>query len=155
MFVDANVTIRHNIVEDILTWGIAYWGAEAGQPVARIEQNVVYRTGACGAMIDRSSPMGAEPPGYFRGNLVIETGQDERYDSGEPYCHQRPLALHAVPDDFEIGDNVYFGNRQPGAWPKVEEVSDDELADAIRRIMLRISGPESLQDSFFVHRFRP
>jgi hypothetical protein len=155
VFVDANATIRRNIVEDILTWGIAYWGAETGQPVAQIEENIVYRTGACGVIIDRSSPMGAEPPGYFRGNLVIETGRDERYDSGEPYCFQRPLALHAVPDDFEIENNTYFGNRQPGTWPKVEEVSERELADVIGRIMQHIGGPANLQVSFFARRFRP
>ena len=55
VFVDASAEISGNVVEDVLTWGIALWDAGKGRPSARIEKNVVYRTGACGAMIAAGS----------------------------------------------------------------------------------------------------
>ena len=155
VFVDARATIRYNIVEDMLTWGIALWGAEAGSAAARLEENVVYRTGACGAMIDRRTNGGADPPGYFRNNLIVETGQDARYDSGEPYCHQRPLARHIVPQDFHIADNVFFNNRQPGtAWAIEDEVSPAEFRSAVERLLPKLDAIAALAGSSFLRDFR-
>jgi hypothetical protein len=113
IFVEAEADVRENIVEDILTWGIALWGPDGATPAARIERNVVYRTGACGVMIDR--PDGESDPGTLTDNLIMRTGQNERYDSGEPYCWQRPLARHHVPAGFVERGNVLFDNRQPPA----------------------------------------
>ena len=31
IFVDARADVSHNVVEDILTWGIAYWDAGKGK----------------------------------------------------------------------------------------------------------------------------
>jgi parallel beta-helix repeat protein len=118
IFVEAEADVRENIVEDILTWGIALWGPDGATPDARIDRNIVYRTGACGVMIDR--PDGGTAPGTLTGNLIVRTGQNERYDSGEPYCWQRPLARHHVPATFIERGNVLFDNRQPveaGAAP--------------------------------------
>ncbi len=36
VFVDAKASITGNVVEDVLTWGLAYWGPDAGRPVAWI-----------------------------------------------------------------------------------------------------------------------
>jgi hypothetical protein len=124
-FVDVEADIRENVVEDILTWGIAYWGAGEGRPVARIEGNAVYGTGACGISVDRTGDAPAADPGHVRDNLVVATGRNEGYDSGEPYCWQRPIARHAVPEGFEIEGNLVHDVRQPGDWP-LEPVLDRE-----------------------------
>ena len=60
VFVDARAEVRHNVVEDILTWGLAYWGPEGSRPSAVVEENVVYRTGACGASVRREPELGPE-----------------------------------------------------------------------------------------------
>lgn len=144
VFVDAHAEVTGNVVEDILTWGIAYWGPEEGHPVAWIHDNVVFETGACGVSVDRTTrhtgvgtpPVGthaldalaARGPGELRGNLIVRTGQNEAFDSGEPYCPQRPIARGAVPDAFLIQGNVIHQARQPGDWP-YERTAD---ADAVR-----------------------
>jgi hypothetical protein len=129
-FVDARVDARHNIVEHILTWGLAYWGADGGAPSARFTENVVYRTGACGAMIARDTEVAeGEDPGALVGNVFVATGQDPQYDDGTPYCHQRAIARHAVPAGFEIEGNLIHDAREPGdAWPTAEQVGREPMA---------------------------
>jgi hypothetical protein len=133
-FVNAHLVARENIVEDITTWGLAYWAAgDENRPVAVFERNVVYRTGACGASITRdAAPVAGEETGALRDNVIVATGQDARFDSGEPYCWQRPIARHAVPAGFAIAGNLLHGNRQPdGPWPvEVELERADLLAQA-------------------------
>ncbi len=129
-FVDATVDARHNVVEHILTWGLAYWGADGGGPVAEFTENVVYHTGACGAMIARDTEVAeGDDPGELTGNVFVATGQDPRYDSGEPYCHQRAIARHAVPPGFEITGNLIHDAREPGTeWPTAEQVGWEPIA---------------------------
>jgi parallel beta-helix repeat protein len=110
-FVNARADISENIVEDILTWGIALWGPNGATPSARIRRNVVYRTGACGVMIDR--PAGGAAPGELTDNIIMRSGQNERYDAGEPYCWQRPIARASVPETFSESGNLLTDNRQP------------------------------------------
>jgi hypothetical protein len=146
VFVNAEATVAENIVEDILTWGLAYWAAgESNAPVAHFHGNAVYRTGACGAMLDRAAPPApGQRTGSLRGNLFIETGQDPRYDEGEPYCWQRPIARHAVPPGFELAGNLVLGARQPGhAWPLEPELDratfDARAAATLERLRRRPS----------------
>lgn len=114
-FVDAEVEARENVVEHILTWGLAYWAAGDGTPSATFVRNAVFDTGACGIIVDRSSPVpDGDDPGSLVQNVFLRTGQNEAYDTGEPYCLQRPVARHAVPDGFEIEGNVIHDVRQPG-----------------------------------------
>jgi hypothetical protein len=110
VFVDADATVRHNLVEEILTWGIAYWDAGKGQTRARIEGNVIYDTGACGISISRETP-GDDAPGHCTGNVIVHTGQNPKYDDPEYYCQQCPLAVHGRPDEFTIEENVFADNR--------------------------------------------
>lgn len=153
VFVDAQATVRNNVVEDILTWGLAFWGAGEGRATARMHDNVVYRTGACGVMIARQSG-GDTPPGFLRGNAIVETGRNERYDSGEPYCPQRPIARTEVPDGFLITDNLLTGNRQPGdAWPGEEELDEAALRAAVAPLLRGLAGRPMTQRSAFVGRF--
>lgn len=109
IFVDANVTARNNLIEDILTWGIAYWDAGKGKPVGVIENNIIYNTGACGAAITRSRP--GENPGRFVSNVIVKTAQNAKYDSPDYYCEQCALSVMSKPDNFLIKHNLFFGNR--------------------------------------------
>jgi hypothetical protein len=128
-FVEADADIRDNIVEDILTWGVALWGPSGATPTARIEGNFVYRTGACGVYISRAE--GGAAPGSLIDNVVVRSGQNERYDSGEPYCWQRPVARHDVPADFTERGTLLFDNRQPreagSAPPPLPEITREAL----------------------------
>jgi hypothetical protein len=169
IFVDASATVRENVVEDVLTWGIAFWSAGRGAPVARIEGNAVYLTGACGAMIAADPPAEAAADstaapvplgvplsaaqGHFRGNAIARAAQDERYDSGEPYCAQGPLALAHVPPGFLVRDNVFFDNRQPGGAPTVSQLSRDAFAAAVQPLIASLRGWSATRDSRFVEDF--
>jgi hypothetical protein len=153
VFVDAQATVRHNVVEDILTWGLAYWAAGEGRAVARMEANIVYQTGACGAMISRPSGGDGEP-GFLRGNILVATGQDERYDSGEPYCPQRPIARAAVPERFAIEGNILSDNRQPGdAWPRDGQVTEEILRAEAAPLLRQLAARRILRESAFLQRF--
>ena len=48
VFVDARAEVRGNVLEDLLTWGIAVWDAGKGAPEALVEGNVIRDVGACG-----------------------------------------------------------------------------------------------------------
>jgi putative cofactor-binding repeat protein len=108
IFVNANADIRENLIEDIKTWGILVWDADTGKPVARIDKNVIYKTGACGVSIIRYRNGG--DPGYFRNNILAETAQDRRYDAPSKYCYQCALAVHGRPDGFDIDKNLFYKN---------------------------------------------
>jgi len=153
VFVDARAEITLNVVEDVLTWGIAYGGADEGHPIAWIHENVVFLTGACGVIVDRTAPYEADVPasgqdrstigldrggpGEVRGNILVRTGQNERYDSGEPYCFQRPIARHNVPEDFRIVGNIVHDVRQPGDVPQEPTIGEAEMS-ALGRELLRV-----------------
>lgn len=112
IFLDADVVARGNIVEEMLTWGIAIWDADRGRPRAVVERNVVYDCGACGIAVTRHAPYAdGEKPGRLTGNIVVHTGQNPKYDDPGYYCYQCALALHAVPEGFSIRGNVFYDNR--------------------------------------------
>ena len=138
VFGGARATIRHNVVEDILTWGLAYWGAETGGPVATIEENIVYLTGACGAMIERNAPDTGAEPGRFTRNVLVRTTQEQRYDSGEPYCPQRPIARIKIPGRFPVSGNLITDVRQPGEWPQEPTISANDLKAAASPLIARL-----------------
>ena len=165
VFVDASATIRENVVEDVLTWGIAFWSAARGAPVARISGNAVYRTGACGVMISAEAPpedSTARAPlgqpvsragGNLIGNAIARTAQDERYDDGATYCTQAPLALDGVPPAFVIRENLFFDNRQPGAASPVPQLARRDFERGIAPILDRLRAWESTRESDFVEEF--
>ena len=116
VFVDAQADLHRNVIEDILTWGIAYWDAGRGRPVVDMVENVVYATGACGIAITREAA-GPPLPGSCRGNVLVKTGQNAKYDDPEYYCRQSPLAIHALPVGFLVADNLYYDNRTSSGGP--------------------------------------
>jgi hypothetical protein len=132
VFVDANALIMQNVVEDVATWGISLWDADRGAPFAMIIGNIVFHTGACGIAVIRS-PERSGSGGVVVKNVIVMTGQDPKYDDGEPYCYQRALAVHRKPDDFKIGDNCFYTNRE----------SEDKAGstDMLRDEFLRLSAP--------------
>jgi hypothetical protein len=149
-FVDARTLIASNVVEEILTWGISLWDAGKGRPSAVIENNVIDHTGACGVSIVRTLD-GPPPPGRLTGNIIMRTGQDPRYDDGEPYCMQTAIARHDVPESFEIAGNVLFRNREPGDQPGGEDVADETAFEvAAERLLERlVRRPTLLEARFF------
>lgn len=167
VFVDASATIRENVVEDVLTWGIAFWSASRGSPVARIDDNAIFMTGACGAMIDAEPPAEDTPiaaprllgeplsraAGSFTGNAVVRATQDERYDSGDPYCTQRPLALEHVPPAFVVRENLYLDSRQPGTAPVVDQLSRAEFEARVQPLLARLRAWDATRGSRFVEEF--
>ena len=136
IFVDARAVVQQNIVEDMVTWGMAYWDAGKGKPWAFIENNVIYDCGACGASITREAPFAEdESPGAFVGNIVVKTGQNPKYDDPDHYCLQCALALQAVPEDFAIEDNLFYDNRRAADELFNEDVSKTEFMAAKNKLL--------------------
>ncbi|MBP6875939.1 MAG: right-handed parallel beta-helix repeat-containing protein [Candidatus Eisenbacteria bacterium] len=113
VFVNAEAQVRENVVEDILTWGIALWDADQGLPFADISDNAIFRTGACGISVARGRTGGREDS-RIEGNLLARTGQNAKYDSGEVYCKQQALAIDSSRPATTIAHNGFFENREPG-----------------------------------------
>lgn len=109
VFVDAEAEILYNIVEDIVTWGIALWSAGEGTAGSVVDNNVIYKTGACGASVSLSDNSSG---GRFRNNIIVESGQNPRYDDPEYYCVQTALAIGSAPDKFSIENSLFYNNRR-------------------------------------------
>jgi parallel beta-helix repeat protein len=149
LFVDADATVSHNVVEHILTWGISLWDAGTGKPKGRIEKNIIYDTGACGIAVVREHAADTQP-GFVRRNAIVRSGQDPRYDSGEPYCHQTAIAEHAVPPTFRIVDNLFFDNREPGDKPGANDLPPGGFQGSIRPLVLELRDYPALAESEFL-----
>ena len=154
VFVDAEAEIRENVVEDVLTWGIVLWDADKGTPRAVIERNAVIETGACGINLHDTGEV-AEEPGSLRENLVLRTGQNPRYDSGEPYCEQTAIARAAVPRGFAIEGNVLADNREPGDVPGRDDVAKAELPERAAPIIEALRAHDAAARSVRLDRYLP
>ena len=148
IFVDANVTARNNIIEDILTWGIAYWDAERGKPVGIIENNIIYSTGACGVSITRSQP--GQNPGHLVGNVIVRTAQNPKYDAPDYYCNQCALSISSKPDNFRIDDNQFFNNRRATETLPDYDLSESEFKKYAEDLRNRLLNSALFQQSDFV-----
>ena len=147
IFVNANVTARNNIIEDILTWGIAYWDAERGKPVGIIENNIIYSTGACGVSITRSQP--GPNPGHLIGNVIVRTAQNSKYDAPDYYCNQCALSISSKPDNFRIDDNQFFNNRRATETLPDYDLSDSEFKKYAEDLRNRLLNSALFQQSDF------
>lgn len=148
-FVDAEITVEDNVVEHIATWGLTLWDAGKGRPSGSFLRNVVYDTGACGISIIRESE---DPPfpGRMIQNILVMTGQDPRYDTGEPYCHQAPIARHAVPSSFAIAGNLQYRNRIPGDQPAPGDVDEKTFRYRLSTLKDRLAAwPPILESDFW------
>lgn len=108
VFVDAHGEVRGNVLEDLLTWGIAVWDAGRGRPVAVVDGNVIRNVGACGI----SLAMPRDAGGSCTNNLVIGSGTNERYDDPDYYCTQCPIAARGLADGFVLSGNLCADNRR-------------------------------------------
>jgi hypothetical protein len=151
-FVDAQITVEENIIEHMATWGLTLWDAGRGRPAGFFLRNVVYDTGACGASVIRGS--NAPPfPGRFVQNVMVQTGQDPRYDSGEPYCFQEPIAEHAVPESFAIAGNILHRNRVPDDQPAPGDVDDRAFRYRVQTVWKRLIPWPPIRESDFLRDF--
>lgn len=147
-FVNAQITVEENVVEHIATWGLSLWDAGSGRPAGFFLRNVVYDTGACGASIIRQNE-GPPFPGRLVQNVFIMTGQDPRYDSGEPYCFQLPIARHAVPAAFSIAGNILHENRIADGKPDPDDVGERAFLYRMKAIWERLQPWTALRESDF------
>jgi hypothetical protein len=154
VFVDAHAVVQQNIVEEMLTWGIAYWDAGKGAPWIYMENNVVYDCGACGVSITREEPFAEnESPGGMTGNLIVKTGQNPKYDADDYYCFQCALALHAVPEHFAITDNLFYNNRRGAPELFDADVGEEQFMEAKEELLENILTSENgwfLENSRFL-----
>jgi len=137
VFVDARAEIRGNVLEDLLTWGIAVWDAGKGSPDAVVERNVIRNVGACGIAL--TLPAGAG--GSCTDNVVLGSGRNERYDDPEYYCTQCPIAAESLPDGYLLAGNVCRENRR--AVPdslRAHDVGGEADATDVREALRRFAA---------------
>lgn len=136
-FVDAKVEAKNNIIEDLLTWGIAYWDADKGKPTGIFTDNIIYSTGACGISV--ASVEQKENIGRLTGNVIIAAAQNPKYDSPDYYCYQCALALHAKPEAFIIEENIFYNNRRATNDLPDYDLSAGEFSHLIEKIVNKVS----------------
>jgi phosphohistidine phosphatase SixA len=129
--------------------GAGVLGPDGSRPSAHLDENAVYRTGACGASIERGPEDGA-PPGRLLGNAFVRTGQNPRYDDGEPYCPQRPIARTRVPSGFRVEGNLVHDARQPGEAPLEPELDREAFRQAVAPLLERLRAQPATARSRFV-----
>jgi len=151
LFVDAYGVVERNIVEDIITWGISVWDAGKGAPTGFVRSNIIYHTGACGASITRS--VEAARPGEFVNNIIVESGQDPKYDAADYYCYQCALALHAIPAYFRIEGNIFHNNRRATADLPDRDMDPKEFVELVKRYCHSLTEHPVLQQAGFVRDF--
>ncbi len=163
IFVDAQATVRENIVEDVLTWGITLWDAGKGRPWADIAWNAVYRTGACGIAVTRELSGGRTASKVTR-NAIALTGGNPRYDSPDYYCPQEALAVMASTPDLLVTENAFFQNReppgegtcqQPEGCPGKNDMSRERFLTATNTLRERLHAHQVLSRSHFLADFGP
>jgi hypothetical protein len=152
LFVDARAMVEENIVERVATWGLSLWDAGRGAPQGYFRGNAVDSTGACGAMIARASAEGTAP-GELVGNAFTRTGQNPRYDSGEPYCLQTAVALHDAPAAFRIEGNLFCANREPQDAGGSGDLDRESFRRQAQMLCARLAGWPSLRGSRFLRDF--
>ncbi|MGI9629258.1 MAG: right-handed parallel beta-helix repeat-containing protein [Longimicrobiales bacterium] len=146
-FGDAHVQIRENVVEEVTTWGIALSSAE-GAVTGFVEQNVVFRSGACGLLVDVPGSDGVA--GTVAKNLIVETTLDSTYDTGHPYCPQQPLARVGAPKSWQIRGNLFHQNRVPGPAEDEELDLETMIAQAMRLYTFEIEPQRATTRSEFI-----
>ncbi len=148
IFVDADSEVENNIIEDMATWGIAFWDAGKGAPKAYISNNIIYNVGACGISITKSDE--ETESGNMVGNIIVKSGQNEKYDSPDYYCYQTSLAMHEVPKNFEIKDNLFYDNRRAtNDLPDYDIPEKQFLKKLIKKKSILFSNPFFIQSVFY------
>lgn len=148
IFVDADCEVENNIIEDMATWGIALWDAGKGAPRAYIRNNIIYNVGACGISITKSDEEAES--GNMVGNIIVKSGQNEKYDSPDYYCYQTSLAMHEVPQNFEIKDNLFYNNRRASDdLPDYDIPEKQFLKKLMKKKSILYSNPFFIRSDFY------
>jgi hypothetical protein len=102
-------------------------------------------------MISRAS---SDPPdaGCLQGNLFLRTGQNPRYDNGEPYCFQTAIARHAAPDAFSMAGNLFLGNREAGGTKGSGDLEAETFLTRARPVLTQLATWPSLRESSLLAR---
>lgn len=152
VFVDADCEVENNIIEDMVAWGIAFWDAGKGAPRAHIRNNIIFDVGACGISITKSDE--ETQSGSLNGNIVVKSGQNEKYDSPDYYCYQTSLAMHEVPQNFAIKDNLFYDNRRAtDDLPDYDIPEKQFLNKLMKKKSILFSNPFFTQSEFYKNFF--
>jgi len=151
-FVDAHVVAEENVVEEIATWGMTLWDADRGRPHGTFRNNAIYHTGACGIAVWRGDSV-PPTPGEVRGNALVATGQNTRYDAGDVYCSQQALALDRRPGGLSVAENTLYANREPGGKTGSADADSAEFVARAHPLVERLARWPSLRDTAFLRRF--
>ncbi|MBN2461703.1 MAG: right-handed parallel beta-helix repeat-containing protein [Candidatus Cloacimonetes bacterium] len=151
IFVDAQVESRNNIIEDMITWGVALWDADRGKPRGIIAKNIIYDLGAMGVALTTTT---GEMPGHLKDNLIVKTAQDSAYDSPDYYGYQCALALHSVPEDFIISGNIFYDNRRASPDLPDYDTKFVDFTDTLQKRKENIRKIRYLENSRFYREFK-
>lgn len=170
VFGAARGVVEENIVEDMAAWGLTLWDGGRGHPSGIFRGNVVFKAGACGASISATPPpvvrrsgAGAPPPptpaaGCLIGNAFVRTGQNPRYDSGEPFCTQTAIARDIPragrdPIFFPIESNLFYRNRESEGQEGRNDQAATIFRDAVQPLVTRLERWSALKGSGFLREF--
>ena len=150
VFVDAQAEIHGNLVEEMTAWGIALWdGHRDGRPVARVEDNIIYETGACGASIAAGNPAPPDASSLTR-NLIVATGSGQLFDTGAPRCLPRAVAIESAPPGLRVDGNILARNHEADGNPGSGDIDEKELLARMKSLCRNITGlPYGNRTSFY------
>jgi hypothetical protein len=109
---DADAEIHGNVIEEIAATGVAIQDDRgAGRPGARVQDNLIYRTGGCGVWISASL---GKPGGQFTGNVLLDAGDDAGLPAGpgESCGAAAGIDVQAAPAGFVVEKNLSYGVRE-------------------------------------------
>ncbi len=152
IFEDARATVKHNVIEDVVLWGIAYSDGGRGQPIADIRENAIYLAGGCGGWIDRKDTEGKRPGGFVD-NAVVMTGQMEALDPPDSTFRREAIAAVSVPPRFRVRDNLFFANREEGGAAGRLDLPEAKFRDKVRDLVERLAKRPALESSRFMRSF--
>jgi hypothetical protein len=105
-------------------------------------------------MIARSST-GPPEAGFLRENLFLRTGQNPKYDTGEPYCFQVAIAQYAPGGGFNLEGNLFLDNREAGGAAGSGDLERAAFLTRAQPLLARLASWPSLQESGLLARLGP
>ena len=131
LFSNAEATVRSNLIEDVELWGIMAYDSDTGAPLLRAEDNIIYKTGACGIALQAYVNPKKGGTGYIRRNILVKTATNKDFDSPDKLCFNCALAVHGRPDGFIIEENLFYKNRWVYPCTSIKDVNTPQFADAL------------------------
>jgi len=86
----------------------------------------------------------------FSENALVMTGQNPKYDSGEPYCFQQALALHKMPPGFGEAGTIFYSNRETGGKPGARDIDRRAFLAAVAGLEQELRHRPPTSDSEFL-----